>query len=83
MLHRGAARDFTGDLRGVRGRFTRPFKALRTGRRPRDCVALSVGDRDDRVIERRIDVRDARCNILAFAAAGRAVDAALAMISRP
>src|SRR5690606_36359158 len=32
-------------------------EAAAAGRRPRERVALPVGDRDDRVVERRVDVR--------------------------
>src|ERR1051326_7862546 len=42
---------FGGDLRGVRGRFARTLETERAGRRPRDGIALPIGDRYDRVVE--------------------------------
>jgi hypothetical protein len=60
---------FRRDLRGIRGRFARALEAHRSGRRPGNGVALRVGDGDGRVVERRIHVRDAGCDVLALAAA--------------
>src|SRR4051812_29402416 len=60
---------FGRDLRGIGGRFARALEAHRAGRRPGNGVALRVGDGDGRVVERRIHVRDAGCDVLAFAAA--------------
>src|SRR5215470_10233049 len=50
----------------VRRRFARPLEAHGTGRRPCNRVALGIGNRDHRVVERRVHVGDARGNILAF-----------------
>src|SRR6267142_4530369 len=60
---------FGRDLRGIGGRLARALEAHRTGRRPGNGVALRVGDGDGRIVERRIHVRDAGCDVLAFAAA--------------
>src|SRR6185436_13453 len=57
------------DLCGIGGRLARALEAHRPGRRPGNGVALRVGDGDGRVVERRIDVRDARGDVLAFATA--------------
>src|SRR4029077_13048760 len=60
---------FSGDLRGIGGRLARTLETHRAGRRPGNGVALCVGDGDGRVVERRIHVRDAGGDVLAFAAA--------------
>src|SRR3954453_14893716 len=60
---------FGGDLRGIRGRLARALETHRAGRRPGDGVALRVGDGDRRVVERRIHMRDAAGDVLAFATA--------------
>src|SRR3546814_10641191 len=39
------------------------------GRRPRNGIALRVGDGDHGVVERRVDVRDARRDVLLLATA--------------
>src|SRR5664279_2995679 len=58
---------FGGDLRGVRRRFARALETHGPRRRPGDGVALRVGDGDHRVVERRIHMRHARRDVLAFA----------------
>src|SRR5690606_658101 len=50
-----------------RGRLARTLEALGTSRRPGNGVALCVGDGDHRVVEGRVDVRDARRDVFAFA----------------
>src|SRR5205823_5756203 len=60
----GAPRAFGGDLRGERRRLARALEAGAAGGRPRQRVPLAIGDRDDRVVERRVDVRDAFRDIL-------------------
>src|SRR5204863_8088264 len=45
-----------GDLGGERRRLARAAEALGAGRRPRDDGARLVGDRDDRVVEGRLNV---------------------------
>src|SRR5215475_5373169 len=57
------------DLRGIRGRFARPLEPHRSRRRPGNGVALRVGDGDGGVVERRIHVRHAGGDVLAFATA--------------
>src|SRR6185503_17150885 len=52
-----------------RRRLARALEAVAARRRPGNRVALRVGDRDHRVVERRIHVRDARRDVLAFAPA--------------
>src|SRR6266545_2235346 len=44
------------ELRGERGRLARALEADVARRRPRDRVALGVGDGHDRVVEARLDV---------------------------
>src|SRR5688572_12051651 len=53
------ARLLRRDLRGERRALARAAEARAARRRPGQRVALAVGDRDDRVVERRVDVRDA------------------------
>src|SRR4051794_7762654 len=60
---------FSRDLRGIGGRLARALETHRAGRRPGNGVALRVGDGDGRVVERRIHMRDAGGDVLAFAAA--------------
>ena len=57
------------DLRRVRRRFARTLESHGARRRPRNRIALRIGDGDHRVVERRIDVGDARRDVLAFATA--------------
>src|SRR6202000_2978683 len=59
---------FRGNLRRIGSRLTRTFEAHRAGRRPGNGVALRVGDGDGRVVERRIHMRDAGGDVLAFTA---------------
>src|SRR5438270_9714795 len=69
VLHRLLRRIFGRDLRGERRRFARTLEAIAARRCPGDGVALRVGDRDHRIVERRVHVRDARSDVLALAAA--------------
>ena len=70
VLHRGAGGLLGGHLGGERGALARALEADATGRRPRDDVALGVGDRHDRVVERALDVHDTDGDVLALALAG-------------
>src|SRR5712671_1805407 len=56
VLLRLAAGVLGGELRGERRRLARALEADVTGAGPRDHVPLRVGDRDDRVVERALDV---------------------------
>src|SRR5512139_354316 len=56
---RGDPRLLGGDLRGERRALARAADTATARRRPRQGVALAVGDRDDRVVERGVHVRDA------------------------
>src|SRR5262249_3010920 len=58
-LLRRAARLLGGHLGGERRRFARAFETGCAGGRPRQRVALAVGDRDDGVVEGSVDVGDA------------------------
>src|SRR6516225_2555018 len=60
---------FGCDLRCIRGRLARSLETHGAGRRPGNRVALSVGDSDRRVVERRVHVRDAGGDVLALTAA--------------
>ena len=54
-----------GDLRGERRALARAAEAATTRGRPGQRVALAVGDRDDRVVEGSMDMRDAVEHVLA------------------
>src|SRR5262249_59456518 len=58
-----------GHLGGERCGLARAFEAGRGGGLPRDDVAVLVGERHDRVVERRLDVRLTDGDVLADAAA--------------
>src|SRR6185369_16931307 len=60
VLDRATRRFFGGQLSRERRALAGSLEALRTGARPRHDVARDVGNRHDRVVERRLDVRDAR-----------------------
>lgn len=64
VFQRNAASRFSGDLRGERGRLTRALEASTARRGPRQRVALTVGDGDDGVVERSVNVRDAVRDVL-------------------
>ena len=69
MIHGLIASVFSSNLRGIRGRFSGTLESLRSRRLPRNCVALGIGDGDHRVIERRVDMRNARCNVFPLSTA--------------
>src|ERR1700693_3466448 len=58
------------DLGGERRRLAAALETLSTRRAPRDDVPVHVSDRDDRVVERALDVGLPRDNVLALAAPG-------------
>src|SRR5919198_3108759 len=58
-IERLARRVLRGHLRGIRRRLARAFPARCAGARPRDDGPGRVGDRDDGVVERGLDVRGA------------------------
>src|SRR5690606_1020703 len=64
VLHRLAAGLFGGELRREGRRLARALEAARPGARPRHGVAVHVGDRDDGVVERRLNAGDARRDVL-------------------
>ena len=62
-----------GGLLGGEGRaLAAALEADRAGRRPGDDVAVRVGDRHDRVVERALDVHDTGRDVLAVTLAGAA-----------
>ena len=61
----GATSHFRSNLGCERCRFARTLEALATRRSPRQCIALAIGDRDDGVVERSVNVCDAVSNVLA------------------
>src|SRR6266516_8049586 len=67
MFHRLLGGVLGRNLSRERRRFARALEPFRSRRGPGDRIALSIGDRDHRVVERRIHVRDARGDVLAFA----------------
>ena len=58
------------ELRRERRALARPLESHVARGRPRQRVALLVGERDDRVVERRLDVCDAVGDVLALFALG-------------
>src|SRR6202040_2711280 len=54
-----------GNLRGERRALARAAETAAARGRPGQCVALTIGDRDDRVVERSMDVRDRIEHVLA------------------
>src|SRR6185437_6562381 len=73
LLDALAGRAVGGDLGGERGRLARALEACGAGGLPRDDVPLAVGERDDRVVEARLDVRLADRDVLADATARTAL----------
>src|SRR3954447_23707737 len=69
VFHRGAGRLFRCHLRSERRALARTLEADAAGRRPRDDVALCIGDRHDRVVEGALDVDDTDSDVLALALA--------------
>src|SRR4029077_3638656 len=65
VLHALAGGRVGGHLRGERRRLARAFEAGGAGGLPRDDVPFAVGERDDRVVEARLDVRLADRDVLA------------------
>src|SRR5205823_13165729 len=69
VLHRPPRGCFRGDLRSERGRLAAALEALRARRSPGHDVALRVGDGDDGVVERALDVSLSDSHVFALAAA--------------
>src|SRR5262245_66168956 len=59
-----------GELRRERRALARALESDAPGRRPREDVALGVGDRDDRVVERGVDRRHPVRDVLLFLLGG-------------
>src|SRR5690606_16765305 len=59
VVERGLAGLLGGDLRGERGRLARTAETRAARSRPRQRIALAIGDGDDGVVERSVDVGDA------------------------
>ena len=55
---------FGGDLSSKGRRFLRPLEARLTAARPGDSVSADVGNRDDRVVEGRMNMSNTRLDIL-------------------
>src|SRR5450830_781358 len=68
VFHAAFDRDFTSsfssNLRCERGRFTRTLEASTTRGRPRQSIALTVGDGDDGIVEGSVNVCNTFCNVL-------------------
>src|SRR5436305_988295 len=64
LLHALASGGVGGDLGGERGRLARALEARAPGRFPGQHVALDVGEGDDRVVERGLDVGLAHWDVL-------------------
>ena len=65
MAHGLPGRVLRHHLRSVGGAFAGAFETDFAGARPPYHVAFHVGDRHDRVVERRKHMRDAGMNVLA------------------
>src|SRR5690606_17376379 len=72
VLHRAPGRALGGHLGGVGGGLAGALEADVAGRRPRQHVPLEVRDRDDRVVERALDLGDAVRDVATLALAGPA-----------
>src|SRR5205807_6335296 len=70
VLERLLGGRLCGLLRGERRGLAAALEALGAGGAPRDDVAVQVADRDDRVVERALDVRLADRDVLALATPG-------------
>src|SRR5690606_30420984 len=62
VVEGGLAGLLRGDLGSERGRLARAAETRAARSRPRQRIALAVGDGDDRVVERSVDVGDAVCD---------------------
>src|SRR3954464_3193147 len=69
VVHRPTPGGLGGHLGGVRGGLARALEADGAGRGPRDHRTGRVGDRDDRVVERALDVGFALSDVLLLLAA--------------
>src|SRR6188768_2406652 len=56
VLHRTLGRAVSRERRRIRGALAGALEAGHAGRAPADDSPVEVGDRDDRVVERRLDV---------------------------
>src|SRR5574343_6825 len=65
LFHRRTTSDFGSHLGSKGGRLARTLEALATRRSPLQSIALTVGDGDDGVVERSVNVSDAVGNVLA------------------
>src|SRR5919108_3801887 len=70
VLHALAGARVGSHLRGERRRLARALEARGARRLPDDHVPVGVGKRDDRVVERRLDVRLSDGDVLADTAPG-------------
>src|SRR5204863_362834 len=66
VLHGAPRRGLRRELRRERRALARALEPDVPGAGPRQRVAHLVGERDDRVVERRLDVRDAVRHVLAL-----------------
>src|SRR3954454_21811510 len=69
VVHRATSGGLGSHLGGVRGGLARALEADGAGRGPRDHRTGRVGDRDDRVVERALDVGFALSDVLLLLAA--------------
>src|SRR4029079_7172405 len=72
LLHALARGRVSGDLRREGRGLARALETRAARRLPCDDVALAVGERDDRVVEARLDVRDTHGDVLAHTATAAA-----------
>src|SRR5690349_16054127 len=70
VLHGTTGGLLGGHLRGERAGLAGTLEADVAGGGPGEHVAVLIGDRHDRVVERRLDVRDTVGDVLAFLLAG-------------
>ncbi len=57
-------RIFCGNLRCERSALTRSFEAIAAGSCPGQGISLTIGYRNDRIVEGSVNMRDSLCHIL-------------------
>src|SRR3954468_10253918 len=82
VVHRPAAGGLGGHLRRERGGLARALEADGAGRGPRDHRTGRVGDRDDGVVERALDVGLALSDVLLLLAADLGLRRSLTALGR-
>src|SRR5689334_4663770 len=82
VVHRTTTSGLGGHLCGVRGGLARALEADGAGRGPRDDRPGGVGDRDDGVVERALDVGFALSDVLLLLATDLGLRRSLSALGR-